>query len=324
MISRYHQRWMLFILVVAGWPQSTRAELSSGEILSNAWCKDCLQWRVSGVCFWMTCTPFGCYFDTSVRVTHFIPEAVVTSYSSTSPWDVMGEGVNGVLSTGDTEKTVADAGHLRFKNVDVVGSPALRMFNELGRSSDYFCVSDATAYFPYFRSSLDKTGWHQGLPEIFYPQSYGGSRIDNADNNSDINQLTNTDYAYWGSLYPRQGFLVQQDDPKAAAVMAQRAADIVTQDGQPHIYWPLPGPDADCGDKKCWPPGHAEIKDPKTHTWQMLYPRQENSCTLFGVSGDWSQGLNEQQEQYAWHLWRPWSCCDKAGKIFLSSVTFDE
>ncbi len=40
----------------------------------------------------------------------------------------------------------------------------------------------------------------------------------------------------WGNVYPRQGFLVQPDDFKAAAVMAQRAGDVITRNGQPHVY----------------------------------------------------------------------------------------
>ena len=37
-----------------------------------------------------------------------------------------------------------------------------------------------------------------------------------------------------GVLYPRNGWIRQPEEPKAAAVIAQRAADIVTRAGQPH------------------------------------------------------------------------------------------
>ncbi|EPH6592434.1 TraU family protein, partial [Escherichia coli] len=40
----------------------------------------------------------------------------------------------------------------------------------------------------------------------------------------------------WGNVYPRSGFVTQTDDDKAAAVVAQRVADIITRTGEPHVY----------------------------------------------------------------------------------------
>ncbi len=54
----------------------------------------------------------------------------------------------------------------------------------------------------------------------------------------------------WGNLYPRSGFVNQQDGDKAAAVVAQRVADIMTRTGQAHTYVPLKGNRRD----GYWPP----------------------------------------------------------------------
>ena len=40
----------------------------------------------------------------------------------------------------------------------------------------------------------------------------------------------------WGGVYPRTGWTTQAEEPKAAAINAQRAGDIVTRAGQPHVY----------------------------------------------------------------------------------------
>ncbi len=68
-------------------------------------------------------------------------------------------------------------------------------------------------------------GMALGVTEMLYPQSIIPGR-------REIQKGMNG----WGSVYPRQGFLVQGDDGKAGAVMAQRAADFVVRTGQPHIY----------------------------------------------------------------------------------------
>jgi len=119
----------------------------------------------------------------------------------------------------------------------------------------------------------------------------------------------------WGSVYPRGGFLHQTDDHKAAAVVAQRAGDIVTRRGQLHVYQPLlassrPG---------YWPAGALKEGDASTGKWQELTPRLSNTCAVFPHGGFLAQ---TQQGDYAWALWRPYSCCQRRGQVFLGSTDF--
>jgi len=119
----------------------------------------------------------------------------------------------------------------------------------------------------------------------------------------------------WGSVYPRGGFLHQADDHKAAAVVAQRAGDIVTRRGQLHVYQPLlansrPG---------YWPAGALKESDASTGKWQELTPRLSNTCAVFPHGGFLTQA---QQGDYAWALWRPYSCCQRRGQVFLGSTDF--
>ncbi len=83
---------------------------------------------------------------------------------------------------------------------------------------------------PYLLSTLDAVMWRSGLPESFYPEALTpGLR--------EIGSTTGGNM--WGNVYPRSGFVTQVDDYKAAAVVAQRAADVVTRTGQIHVYQPM-------------------------------------------------------------------------------------
>ncbi|MED0060995.1 TraU family protein, partial [Escherichia marmotae] len=58
------------------------ASLNTAQIVASAVSQSCISWRVSGICYWLYCTPFGCKVRTSVKVSHFIPEAVVSTYTA--------------------------------------------------------------------------------------------------------------------------------------------------------------------------------------------------------------------------------------------------
>jgi integrating conjugative element protein (TIGR03756 family) len=85
----------------------------------------------------------------------------------------------------------------------------------------------------------------------------------------------------WGGVYPRTGWTVQAEEPKAAAINAQRAGDIVTRTVQTHLYLPIF--DSSSSDQKVWPPGPLKETDHRTGTWQMLLPVAESSCGVFGL-----------------------------------------
>ncbi|KPL47707.1 hypothetical protein XAXN_18230, partial [Xanthomonas axonopodis] len=45
---------------------------------------DCLGYRVVGVCYWLFCTSFGCTVRTTIKVRHYVRDAVASSYSNTA------------------------------------------------------------------------------------------------------------------------------------------------------------------------------------------------------------------------------------------------
>ena len=296
----------LGLLLVSG----PSGALDSASITASALSPNCLEYRVVGLCFWLFCTPFGCKIKTSTKVRHFTPELVVSSYATTgnNPWTemaVLSSPISGAEGGGNliTPNTRRD-NLARFKNVDGIGHPGGSAVTQLASQSGYACASGATAFKPYYLSTLDLLAWRHGIPESVYPESLmPGVR--------EIGQQAAGNM--WGNVYPRQGFLVQLDDFKAAAVMAQRAGDVITRHGQPHVYLPLT-PDKRDG---YWPPGPIVENDASTHKWQLLYPQVQPTCAIFP-----SDPLQSADGGYAWSLWRPYSCCKREGQTLLFSIDF--
>lgn len=298
---------VLSILLASG----PSVALDTGSIAASVLTPDCLEYKVVGICFWLLCTPFGCTVKTSTKVRHFIPELVVSSYATTgaNPWTEMaalssptsGAEGGGNLITPNTQRDNLP----RFKNVDGIGHPGGWAATQLASHSGYACASGATAFMPYYLSTLDSLAWRHGIPESLYPESLlpGVREIGR--------QLAGN---MWGNVYPRQGFLVQPDDFKAAAVMAQRAGDVITRNWQPHVYVPLIPVPRD----GYWPPGPIVENDASTHKWQLLSPLVQPTCAIFP-----SDPVQSADGGYAWSLWRPYSCCKREGQTFLFSIDFE-
>ena len=175
------------------------------------------------------------------------------------------------------------------------------------------CRSQSTPLVPYLQSGLDALAWRQEVPEIFYPASLIPG----------LREIGTWPLQTWGGVYPRTGWTTQAEEPKAAAINAQRAGDIVTRLGQPHVYLPLTGPNG--GNQKVWPPGPLVEKDADTGTWQMLLPAPESSCAVFGTNDlasvtGWGGGKVDAAGDYAWNLWRPYKCCTRRGQWFLGDI----
>ena len=48
----------------------------------------CMRWMPVGVCFWLRCSPYECTVESSIKVGHYQPDAVVSSYNELggNPW----------------------------------------------------------------------------------------------------------------------------------------------------------------------------------------------------------------------------------------------
>jgi integrating conjugative element protein (TIGR03756 family) len=279
----------------------------TAEIIPSALSIPCVQYHVDGICIWMTCTMFGCTTSTSMKVSHFNPETVVSSYGLTgaNPWrEVMfystpnpsadGMGFLSGLAARNTKRNNL----IKFKNVDVIGHPGSIGDLNFG----YTCEKATTSFTPYFISTLDSTAWRWGTTEQMYPETF----IPGAREMAPF--FTGND---WGNIFPRQGFLAQPDDYKAAAVMAQRAANITSSIGSPHLYQPTLGAPR----QGYWPPVTPVLEmDPLNHHWQGLHPYVEPACYIFPTLPSM---YADEMHDYAWALWRPYSCCEQAGQRLI-------
>lgn len=306
-----HKRRCLLLAATATLPYCTLSvALDTATILPSVASPNCLDYRVVGACFWLRCTPAGCKVKTSAKVRHFVPDAVVSSYSATgqNPWhEVKSLSAPIAQAQGGGSGTTNDPHENSlsiFKNVDVIGHPGTAAFNAFASRSGYTCTGAGKPFVPNMLSTLDYLGWRHGAPENIYSQSLTPG-VREIGNRRSLN--------LWGSVYPRSGFVLQVDDYKAAAVIAQRAGDIVTRAGQVHVYQPLlasakPG---------YWPAGELRESAPSTGKWQQLTPRLSQSCAAFPDSRPHRQATDGG---YAWSLWRPYTCCKPLGQTFLGST----
>ncbi|EPA95360.1 TIGR03756 family integrating conjugative element protein [Pseudomonas mandelii] len=310
MCSRRLRAGIAAILLTTGAPSFA---LNTATIASSTLSPDCLEYRVAGICFWLFCTNFGCSVETSVKVRHYVPDAVVSSYSNTgaNPWGEVQSmsQPNATAQAGGDGTTNEDHENnlAKFKNADVIGHPGGYVFSQFASSFGYSCEGAGTAFMPYLLSTLDTIAWRYNVPEMAYPEALipGEREIG-----------TRAGRNLWGNVYPRGGFLHQTDDYKSAAVVAQRAGDIVTRRGQLHVYQPLLVNARD----GYWPAGALIESDAATGKWQELTPTRSRSCAVFPHT---ETRVQAQRGDYAWALWRPYSCCRRRGQTFLGSTDFN-
>ncbi|HDX0990415.1 TPA: TIGR03756 family integrating conjugative element protein [Pasteurella multocida] len=298
------------VIVVSSIP--VQASINSASIMASSASTSCLDYKVVGTCFWLFCTKFGCSIRTSTKVKHFLPEMVVSSYNhdGQNPWSEVSAFNQGALKGGEYRSPHKQYTQFTFKNADAIGHPQ-GAISQMLKSTGYYCQSQTTPFVPYFLSGLDFLAWKENLPEMFYPEAMvpGMREVSQAGDN-------------WGNIYPRSGAINQVHDYKASAVIAQRVADIVSRMAQPHIYSPA----AKRGGAGEWLPGPVEEGNARTHKWQMLYPKMERSCSVFphGTPIDTHSEKMSTTGDYAWALWRPYSCCKRRGQTFLYSIDWQQ
>ncbi len=333
--------WLAVCAFVWGVSPLAAETFTSSDIIQRSLKHSCLDWKVVGVCLWLHCKYGSCRVNTTPRVRHYLPDLVFMAYDHTGepPWQEFGAVLSGrgtlfkQFQGGSFPGTDVRDGHsLRFKEVDAVGHPAPFVRNVFG--VQYLCRSQSKALFPYFISALDHVEWRGGL-EAFRPESVtpGSREIGHWPRNT------------WGSVFPRAGFVMQAEDPKAAAVAVQRAADIVTQTNQARVYvpfaysgmrevthgnsaagdcascersggkWQAQGPVSACSTAR---EGHCQVQkqlawmpaiNERNARWQMISPQEQNHCETFGSPDDWSVGKTSADGSYAWNFWRPYECC---------------
>lgn len=320
-MKRWITSMVIAVLSLSAAAQTVKTGKKNGKfgtmdiVESAVECTDCFDWELIGMCFWLKCKLFSCSVETSMRVRHYIPDLVVSSYTYQSEWeDTKDWNHNPSGAIGQSESIQDQATALDFKSVDVISHPALPIYNSLG-GEEYFCESMLDIpMMPYFLSSHDPS-WNEPGIEQLYPQSILGLPRFKTGTGSWLSGLLE---GSWAPLYPRCGWGAHPYDPINAAVAAHRATEIVTRNAQPHIYLPLTG---DC-DNRCWKPGPVNVNEGGDNRFQMLVPWVEDSTRILNGPATWANGKNITRESYMWTLWRRYSCCEKKGQAFLFKIDF--
>lgn len=279
--------------------------LGTVELVRAAADRDCLAYRVRGVCLWLNCGPGGCRVRSSPRIGHYLPDAVVLVYSEQSPWEVerlLHEPLMRAQKLGGGGWGVGDHG-MRFYRAAVIGSPAL---SAMERSHVLpLCPSAAHPNRAYFLSAADSMRWRFAPFTGLVSPANLRRRIGAGDD-------------VWGPLFPRHGFIVQAHAHKAAAVIAQRAADIVVNKGQKRVYRYL---GSECGRGCSGPPALRENSAVGGY-WQALHPKRAG-CGVFATASSAPVLRGDGTEAYAWHLWRPYQCCKPMGQVLLRVLEWE-
>ncbi len=302
------------------------AEITTAEILerTSESAADCLEYKVVGICVFVKCIGPICDYDYSAKVDHYLPDLVVTAQHTrhANPWtlireiydpivNAVGEGIFEALTdfelfSGEANAAGEDVAGIRLRETDVVGNPALYLYDQY---DDYFLKSGASAYTMHYQSTLDAFSWREPILEMFFPSNWT-SLIPG------VNEIGNYPSYTWGSLSLRGGFVTNPNNTKANAVVANRAAHIATSGFQVHLKNAATG----CSNDDCTAPGAAAPGASKTK-WQRLLPEPANMCTdeiHTGNSPDWAKP--KQHNSAAWTVWREYRGCLPGEGAFVFAI----
>lgn len=120
-------------------PKPAQASTTTVEIVTNtiAAYPSCLGYELKGACFWLWCTLYYCEIRTSIRIAHYVPDAVVSTYNDPTmhPWTEIGKPLSTALSQVGSALMASpidsSAGTQResteiatFKSADAIANPA--------------------------------------------------------------------------------------------------------------------------------------------------------------------------------------------------------
>jgi integrating conjugative element protein (TIGR03756 family) len=298
------------------------SSINSAEIMADtlAGLPACLHYEIKGACFWLN--PTGTIITTP-DVQHYLPDVVVSVFNqpNQNPWLEMEATLDQAATVAQNNMVSLIAGvpaaggqhsfqqpleqHVFFKEVDIIGNPALPVLP----TTPVLLSSVAVPLQPYFQSMLDSALW-RGFPPQALPEQAMAS-IEN------ITHTIGSGVTVWGGAFPFEGKIISGNDAKAAAVIAQRAGNLLTaSQAWGHLYQPL---STHCG-IECQAAVIQE-NNPQTQ-FQLIYPVLDTHCSVFGNSSTYGENFKTPADgAYVWVLWRQYRGCIPApGCIFISKV----
>jgi integrating conjugative element protein (TIGR03756 family) len=307
----------LFTLLMATSVQADNQNINSATIIKDTITAlpNCLHYQFpTHFCIWIS--EWG-DVNTTPIVSHYLPDLVVSVFSKPhdNPWieinkilDSAGQPLQKVIVKGTTGIDVGSGNHtlqdqheqdVIFKEADVIGNPALAVIPEHG-----LLPSAATPWLPYFQSMTDSLLW-RGLPPAALPEE--GMAI-----GLNVVHHVGTSLSNWGGVYPHEGKVINDNDVKASAVIAERASDLVTSQREyGHIYKYL---SSSCGEH-C---NASPIQENSKETYfQMIYPITQNDCHILGDNESYSSDMMNSNGSYVWIVWRHYEGCANGDGAYI-------
>ena len=163
-----HARTLLASSILVLSLPSSAASITTPEIIARTSQASfaCLNWRATGLCLWLDCGPFGCQVRSSLKVGHYNPDLVVSSYNilGDNPWLEIRTTLGIAQATAArsalgtlTDIIVGSAGNrtegtdrrdhknLVFRETDAIGHPGLN-FSLPVLPASLRCVSQALPF----------------------------------------------------------------------------------------------------------------------------------------------------------------------------------
>ena len=168
--------------LVMGGPPARAESFTTLDVIQRSASADCLDWCITGLCFWLKCGLTGCHVTTTPRIEHNLPDLVVTSYphAGESPWlearasyGPAAKAAVRALQGADGAGRAANNIHrnegrgqpatLKFKETQVIGSPAAVAVS----GAPFMCQSQTTPGMAYYLSELDALAWRAPEAELW-------------------------------------------------------------------------------------------------------------------------------------------------------------
>jgi integrating conjugative element protein (TIGR03756 family) len=258
---------------------------------------NCLQFTVVGICYWYY------YYgsETTILYGHFNPDVIV---DITNP-----QGVDRVEAAYRTDSQDRNHNNLIYQDASSYGHPL---------TGQIYCPSNTDALSPYFLSTLDTPSWRWGGLDMFTAAAWIPG----------LREIGDFPLNTWGAVYPRTGWTIQHSEPKSSGIVAQRVGDIITRDSQPHIYRSILGDSVFVEDEKIvWSPDSLDENTSENGWWQITQLESSSGssaleCLIFGEndtasSNGWGGGKVQQDGEYRYTLWRPYTCCEVGTGVLI-------
>jgi integrating conjugative element protein (TIGR03756 family) len=293
------------------------SQIHSGTIIKDTLSAmpNCTHYEIpTHFCVWVS--EWG-EINTTPILNHYLPDLVVSVFTKPhdNPWleinkivDSIGEPIQKGLVKGVTGLDVGSGNHsllnsheqsVIFKEADVVGNPTLAVIPQHG-----LLPTTATAWKPYFQSMSDSVLW-RGLPPASLLEEGEALGLN-------VVHHIGTGLVNWGGVYPHEGKVINDNDVKASAVIAERSTDLITRNGEyGHLYQSL---STSCG-QHC---SAAPIQENSKETYfQMIYPTAQTDCHILGDSDSYTADMLNPEGAYVWVVWRHYQGCSDGDGEYL-------